>query len=60
MMTIEMTPKEREARSMETCIACGNQKSLGALVCWDCFKYVSQPLKTWTGSFESWLTDSNK
>lgn len=59
-MNINMTTKEKEAREMETCIACGNSKSAGALVCWDCFKYVPQPLKTWNGSFETWLTESNK
>lgn len=60
MVTIEMSQKECEARNMKNCIACGNTKSVGAMVCWDCFKYVPQPLKTWNGSFESWLIDSNK
>lgn len=58
-MQIVETQKEKEAREMATCIACGNAKSEGALVCWNCFKYVPQPLKYWNGSFESWLTSSN-
>lgn len=58
-MDISMTPKEKEAREMENCIACGSLKSAGAIVCWSCFKYVPEPLKYWPGSFESWLTDSN-
>lgn len=57
-VTIKETAKEAEARKMENCIACGNTKSNGALTCWNCFKYVPKPLKYWTGSFESWLTDS--
>lgn len=45
---------EQEARLEENCIACGNHKTKGALVCWDCFKYSPVPLKYFSGSFEEW------
>lgn len=40
-----------------TCLGCGNNKSLGLVVCWNCFKYRSDitPLKYYNGSFQEWL-----
>lgn len=51
------TKLEELARTEETCRGCGNPKTIGLVVCWDCFKYRTDvtPLKYYEGTFPEWL-----
>ena len=50
---------EAEARELPDCPACGEEKTPGALVCWECFKHRTPgdatPLKFYRGCFTEWL-----
>lgn len=48
---------EDEQRTVETCIACGEHKQLGLVVCWDCFKYRDNGFKYSNLSLEDWLKE---
>lgn len=57
MVPLIMSERERNARKSLFCPACGEEKGLGTVVCWDCFKYRKDvtPLKYSGLSFEDWL-----
>lgn len=42
-------------RTLTTCIACGDDKPLGNIVCWGCFKYRDNAYKYSPLDFEDWL-----
>jgi hypothetical protein len=48
---------EAEQRTKTTCIACGEDKSLGCIVCWNCFKYIDNPFKESQLSLKEWLKE---
>lgn len=50
MQTLEDTQ-----RKLTSCIACGDEKDLGLVVCWNCYKYIDNPYKTSNLDFEEWL-----
>jgi hypothetical protein len=51
-----MTPTlEDTQREKTTCIACGEDKSIGLVVCWDCFKYRKNPYKNTNLELREWL-----
>jgi len=58
METKEIT--EIQARQSEKCLACGNPKAKGLLICWKCFKLGDNPLKYSSLSFNEWLKTLNK
>ena len=37
------------------CIGCGKEKAIGLVVCWDCFKCHTTPLKYFEGDINEWL-----
>ncbi len=55
MLIEQETAKEIACRQSTVCAGCGLGKNIGALVCWDCFKYCNNPFKEFAGSFEEWL-----
>jgi hypothetical protein len=47
---------ERAMRNETKCRGCGSSKSVGCVVCWDCFKYRKQlPFKYYEGTLQEWL-----
>ena len=46
-----------EQRSSTICLGCFNDKSIGLVVCWDCFKNDSTrpAYKYFMGTFSEWL-----
>ena len=51
--------KEEAARKLMYCPACKEEKALGLIVCWHCFKHRRDitPLKYYNGSLEDWLLE---
>ncbi len=48
---------EDQARTEQTCRGCGDDKGLGLVVCWGCFKYRTDftPFKYYGGTLQDWL-----
>lgn len=46
---------EDEQRKTTTCIACGDDKPIGNVVCWNCFKHRDNPYKYSELELEDWL-----
>ena len=46
---------ELKARDSVKCGGCGAVKSVGCVVCWDCFKRGTVPFKSFQGSYSQWL-----
>lgn len=46
---------ELVARGESFCRGCGEDKEVGLVVCWRCFKYSSNPLKYFVGDLNAWL-----
>jgi hypothetical protein len=44
-------------RSRPICFACGSEKQVGCVVCWDCFKHRQDvtPFKYYDGNILEWL-----
>ena len=49
-----MSP-EAMARRLTVCPACGKEKQVGCVVCWDCFKRIDNPYKYADMEFEDWI-----
>ena len=47
-------------RESETCCGCGSRKDKGLVVCWECFKRVDIPFKTFNGTLAQWVDVINK
>jgi hypothetical protein len=50
------TIKENEARPGRLCV-CGAEKTVGAVVCWNCWGDGKSPFKYFDGSFEQWQAE---
>lgn len=50
---------EDQARAEMYCRGCGENKDLGLVVCWNCFKYRTdvKPLKYYSGDLSEWLKE---
>lgn len=46
---------ETKARKLDVCPGCGKPKSIGCIVCWDCFKGGDNPFKYADISLLDWL-----
>ena len=46
---------EDKARHTKYCVVCGKEKSPLAVVCWDCFKSGTDPLKWTELTTNDWL-----
>jgi len=46
-----------KARNLDICVGCGEPKSIGCIVCWECFKYRQDvvPYKYANKTLAEWL-----
>ena len=44
-----------KARKLDVCTGCGEFKSIGCIVCWQCFKFGDNPFKYADLSLLDWL-----
>jgi len=42
-------------RKAEMCIGCGQEKQIGCVVCWGCFKSGDNPFKWFNGTISEWV-----
>ena len=54
-MKSEEEKQEQEARASKHCLACGNAKAIGLVVCWTCFKHGDNPYKHFDGSLTEYI-----
>lgn len=48
---------ETKQRESDICIACGDRKDVGNVVCWDCFKYRDNAWKYSELELIDWLKE---
>lgn len=62
MLIPQEDPLVQAARRETNCRGCGNEKSLGMIVCWTCFKYRDDviPYKYFDGTLQDWLDLAKK
>lgn len=46
---------ETKARKLDVCPSCGEPKTIGCIVCWQCFKYIANPFKYADLPLMDWL-----
>lgn len=54
-----MQTTEEYQREQTTCVHCGDDKSKGLILCWNCFKYIDNAFKYSELSFDEWLKASS-